>query len=104
MRIYIASPLYSSGNINDNLKFVYDVADQLILKGHIPYVAHLNHYWNIHSPHSEDYWLELDFKWIDVCDCVLRLGGYSVGAIKEVQYAVSKGIPVYFDIEALQQQ
>ena len=101
MRVYIASPLYSSGNVKDNLYQVMFTGEKLIQQGHIPYIAHFNHYWHDQFPHPESYWLELDFKWIDVCDCILRLPGISKGADLEVEYANKIGIPVYYSIDEL---
>lgn len=101
MRVYIASPLYSSGDINDNLFKAMTIGEILIKRGFIPYIAHFNHYWHQIYPHDENYWLSLDFKWLDVCDCVLRLPGESKGADKEVDYAKSIGKPVYYNLEDL---
>ena len=52
-------------------------------------------------PQPYDVWIELDLAWVEVCDCVLRLGGYSIGADSEVRHALRLGIPVYNSIDEL---
>jgi len=50
-------------------------------------------------PNTYDKWMEWDFAWIDVCDCLLRLPGESRGADLEVEHAKLRGIPVFYSID-----
>jgi hypothetical protein len=97
MRIYIAGP-YTKGDVAQNVKNAIDVADELLAKGHIPYVPHLTHFWHFVSPKPWDVWLKIDAEYLVLCDAVLRIPGESVGADKEVQLAKEKGMTIYFDI------
>ena len=45
----------------------------------------------------------MDFAWIRVCNCVLRLKGESKGADAEVKYALESGIKVFYSIEEIQE-
>lgn len=45
--------------------------------------------------------MEVDYEWINVCDCILRLPGKSTGADLEVAHASMKGIPVFYSLEEL---
>ncbi|GAG05287.1 unnamed protein product, partial [marine sediment metagenome] len=40
-------------------------------------------------------------RWLEVCDCVLRLPGESAGADLEVERAKELGIPVYLTPEQI---
>jgi len=100
IRIYLAGP-YSVGNKEANVVTALVYAETLIKKGFIPYVPHLSHYWDLEYPHDVKFWLEYDEHWLAVCDCVLRIPGESVGADREMKFAIDRGIPVYLDIESL---
>jgi hypothetical protein len=39
--------------------------------------------------------MQNDIAWVRVCDCVLRLPGFSAGAEREVLAAMQAGIPVF---------
>ena len=98
-RVYIAGPYTSNPCANTHR--VIKVADQLLEKGFIPFVPHLNLFWDCISPKPEKVWLEYDWKWLEVCDCVLRLDGKSPGADNEIKIADRLNIPVYYKIEDL---
>jgi len=98
MKIYVASP-YTIGDVAQNVRRVLLVADQLMNKGHSPYVPHLSHFQHLVCPRPYQDWLDLDFEWLKVCDCVLRLEGESKGADQEVELAKSLGIKVIYNIE-----
>ena len=101
MIIYIAAP-YTSGRITENIKQVCDIGDILLARGHIPYIPHINHLWDLISPKSYKTWMRIDLEILSRCDAVLRIGGKSVGANKEVRYAEKLNIPVYYSIEELE--
>lgn len=96
--IYIACP-YTHGDQAFNVKTCTDMADLLAGHGFTPFVPLLYHFWHMISPHHYKFWTELDLRWVEKCDAVLRLSGHSPGADAEVFHAQSKGIPVFFSIE-----
>ena len=100
MKIYLSAP-YTNGDVAKNVNRVLKVADELLELGFDVYIPHLTHFWHIVSPKPYETWLKLDLAFLTDCDYVLRLDGKSDGADKEVAYALSLGIPVYYSIEEL---
>ena len=100
-KVYIAGPMYSSGNMDDNIRMALDAATSLRRAGFLPFIPHLYFFWNLISPKSRAYWMSLDLDWVNDCDYVLRLPGQSSGAGDEVEFAMNHGIEVYEDIDKL---
>ncbi len=100
MRIFISGP-YTSPDPCINTRNAVLAGEELIKKGHIPFIPHLNHLWHLISPHVIDFWYEFDLRWLEVCDAIVRLPGESYGADKEVEFAISNGIRVIYDIDEL---
>lgn len=101
MRVYIAGP-YTKGDVAINVRDAILMAEELIKRGHVPFIPHLSHFWHLVAPHGIDFWYDYDNNFLDHwADCVLRLPGESVGADKEVFRAGTLGLPVYYDIEDL---
>ena len=98
MRIYVAGP-YSKGDQIINTRNAILAGEEIIRKGHIPYVPHLSQLWHTVSPHEPKFWYDLDIEWLRLCHAVLRLPGDSVGADAEVAEAKRLGLPVYLAIE-----
>lgn len=96
--IYLASP-YSLGDQALNVRRQIEVADKLLEMGHIPFIPCLSHLWHLISPKSYDEWLRIGIEYLTYCDALLRLTGESAGADKEVLYAITHNIQVYFDIK-----
>jgi len=99
-KVYIASP-YTLGDVAVNVKFQMDTFDELVDLGFAPFVPLYSHFQHMMHPRPYEDWVRLDFEWINVCDCLLRLGGESKGADTEVEYAKKLGIPVYYSIKEL---
>jgi len=101
IKVYIASP-YTKGDIAVNVKRQLDAADKLIELGYAPFAPLYSHFQHMAHPRPYNDWLRLDFEWITVCDCLLRLNGESDGADQEVALAAKLGIPVVYSINELQ--
>ena len=43
----------------------------------------------------------MDLEWLEVCDCLVRIAGESIGADREVEYMRQLGKPVFYTIEEL---
>ncbi len=97
LRVYIASP-YTIGNKRDNVNRQIDVAEQLANHGILPFWPLSSHYWHCRHPHDYEFWMQLDFEEIRRSDAVLRLGGKSAGADREIEFAASIGLPVFFSV------
>ena len=98
--VYIASP-YTKGDVAANVTQSILFADQLRKFGFLPYCPLWTHFWHFLSPHPYRYWTEMDLEWLEVCDCLVRLPGESIGADREVEYMKQLGKPVFYCIEAL---
>lgn len=100
--VYIASPYTKpEGKQEENTLESFRIASELIDLGFTPYAPLWSHYLDIHHPKDYKTWLDLDFEWLEKCDCVLRLPGESSGADQEVKLAEKLGIPVFYDVEEL---
>lgn len=96
--IYVAGP-YTKGDTILNIREGIRVADELVSLGYIPFIPHLSFAWHLVSPREYDFWVEQDNAWLLKCDAVLRIPGESIGADKEVELAMSIGLPVYDGME-----
>jgi hypothetical protein len=67
----------------------------------VPFVPHLNHFWDFFYPFPTEAWVEWDMEWLRQCDALLRLPGLSFHSEKEVQEMLRLGRPVYYDIEGM---
>jgi nucleoside 2-deoxyribosyltransferase len=94
-RVYIASP-YLRGDKKENVMRQINAFHVLVNNGYLPFAPLLGHYIDEHYPMSWKEWLAFDLKWLEVCDCVLRLSGESDGADAEEAYARDLGKPVYY--------
>jgi hypothetical protein len=111
MKVYIALPYgrrrgNSVSECEANVKIAIEVARQLILRGHIPFIPHLYHYvhtdWDL-TPH-EDEWLKICKAWIPFCDALLRPPGDSWGADREVEEAIIHNVAVFYSLEEIPKQ
>lgn len=100
MSVYVAGP-YRLGHRAANVRTAIAAGDAPLRRGHWPYVPHLHHAWDALHPHVERTWLELDLRWFEVSNAVLRLPGRSDGADRDGANAARPGIPVFTSIDAL---
>ena len=98
--VYIASP-YTVGDVAANVKLQMDTADDLMNYGFAPFVPLYSHFQHMVHPRPYQHWIQIDLVWVRRCDCLLRVGGESVGADGEVEEALKHGIPVYYDLKDL---
>jgi hypothetical protein len=94
---YVAGP-YTQGDTALNVRAALRAADELFALGVAPYVPHLTHFWHLVSPHAYEAWLALDLEWLEACDFLVRLPGFSPGADREVRRAVGLGLPVFHGV------
>ena len=101
-RVYISGPI-TKGDRNHNYFQSVDVQRKLMLAGFAPLnpmaTMTLPFAWEPDFPWQ--LWLDCDFPWIEVCEAVLRIPGYSVGADAELAFAQERGIPVFYAMEDL---
>lgn len=100
IKVYIASP-YTLGDVAVNVKVQLDAVDELMNLGFAPYAPLYSHFQHMAHPRPYTDWVEIDFVWVEVCDCLLRLPGESKGADDEVKLALELGKPVFYTIKDL---
>jgi len=97
-RVYVAGP-YTHGDVDANVAAAMAAADALIRAGFSPYVPHLWHFQHVAHPQPYAVWTAVDLVWLEGCQALLRLPGYSPGADMEVVAASKMGIPVFDSLE-----
>lgn len=100
IKVYIAAP-YSKGDIAINVRNAIQAGEKISTYGMIPYIPHLTHFWHLFHSHPAGYWYQYDFHWLDVCDCLLRIPGESIGADAEMKRMIENHRMVFLDIESL---
>ena len=100
MKIFIAGP-YTNPDPVVNTRNAILAAEQVVARGHTPFIPHLTMFWHLLAPHDLEWWYDYDMVWLRFCNGVLRLPGDSKGADREVEYANSIGIPVYLNVDEL---
>ncbi len=107
--IYIAGPI-SKGPLDHNIRQANEAMIALMKAGFAPFNPMLSCF--LGYPESKEPevmpcgtthedWMGMDLPWVGVSNALLRLPGVSGGADKEVQHALSLGIPVYYSIDSL---
>lgn len=95
--VYVAGP-YTSPDPVLNTHLMIEIADRLVEGGVVtPVVPHLTLLWHLVKPRELGFWYEYDLAIVAKCDAVFRVTGPSTGADKEVVFAQSRGIPVFYD-------
>jgi hypothetical protein len=100
-KVYVAAP-YTIGDVGINVRWAIEAGDALLMRGFIPFIPHLSHFWHLLTPHDYETWLAFDLEWLSTCDAVFRVAGESAGADREVEKAKRYGILVFTSLEALQ--
>lgn len=98
-RVYVAGP-YTHGDVAVNVREAWLAGHAIHQAGHLAFVPHLYHFAHFLTPQSYVEWCALDLKWLQACDCVVRLPGYSPGSDREVEAAKVLGMPVYYTLAA----
>lgn len=62
----------------------------------VPFLPQLSVIQEMVDPLPYEEWLAYDFEVIERCDALFRLPGESPGADREVEFATSLGLPVFF--------
>ena len=99
LRIYIAGP-YSLGDVALNVRQAVLAGLEILQAGHVPFIPHLYHFAHYLCPQEYAVWCALDLQWLKACHAVLRLPGDSPGADREVEFAMTLGLPIYYGLEA----
>src|SRR2546422_7046687 len=103
--VYVAGPLSAPtpDGVMSHVRRAMTVGAQLINAGLRPFIPHLCVWLDQKHPRAYEDWLKYDLDWIERCDALLRIAP-SPGTDREVTHALSKGIPVYTDVDTLLQE
>lgn len=102
-KIYIASP-YTKGDVAQNIKKQMDATEELYKLGFAVYSPIVStHFQHMVYPRDYNFWMSVDYEWVEACDALLRLPGDSDGADMEMEHAERKGIPVFRHIVDLEE-
>ena len=97
--IFISGP-YTKGDVAINVQQNILAGNAVAMKGHIPFIPLLSHFWHMIEPHEYEFWMEQDRQWLRKCDGILRMPGESKGADKEVSFARTMlSMPVYYSLK-----
>lgn len=99
--VYVAGP-YSHGNVNRNVQKACHAGDIIYEKGGLPFVPHLAHMWDMMSPQPYEHWMDMDYNYLELCDAIFILPGYSPGAESEYRRAQELNLPIFHDYETLE--
>ena len=95
-KIYIAGPMYSSGDMDDNIRKALSAAHIIKEGGGIPIIPHLYFFWNLMELHPRQFWLDLDEDWVkQEANALYRIDGASEGGDLEEGWAAEVEIPVF---------
>lgn len=100
IRVYLAGP-YSVGDKDENTRRAIDVADALMNSGFAVFNPLLMHFHDKVHPRDYESYMEHDLEWMAMCDCVLRIPGFSLGSDRECAYAAELMRPVFYSIDEL---
>lgn len=93
--IFVSAP-FTIGDTSQNIRRACFAGDEILRKGHIPFIPHLFHFWDLISPKSWEKWMEIDLAILERCDALLRLYGQSEGADIEITRAKELGLTIYY--------
>lgn len=98
LKIYVAGP-YAHPDPVVNTRNAILAGEEIVKKGHIPFIPHLSMLWHTVVPHEADFWYEYDLQWLPDCHALLRLPGHSLGADREVREADRLGLHIYWSTD-----
>lgn len=96
--IYVAHPMGKADVIDANCEMAIAFADRVYAAGAVPSIPALTRAWHAKFPKPYEEWMALDFAIIEHCDALVRCPGESPGADREVEFALSRGMPVLYSI------
>ena len=100
IKVYIASP-YTIGNTAVNVRVQIDAVNKLMNYKFAPFSPLYSYFQHMIHPRPWEDWMEVDFVWVEACDCILRLPGESSGADQEVKLAKKLNKPIFYSIDEL---
>lgn len=94
--IYVAGP-YTNPDPIENVHRAIDMAELIEEMRATPFIPHLSMLWHLVRPAAIDIWYERDLEVLEHCHALFRFAGASTGADREVEYAATLPIPVFYE-------
>lgn len=98
--VYVAG--YFSANPMHGTANAVNAFDRLVSLGWLPLVPHASIIVDMLSPHTSEFWYELDLGLLKRCDamfvCDDPLTAESSGVAREIRFAKQHGIPVFTEL------
>lgn len=95
MIVFVSGP-YAKPDPVVNTRNAILAGEDILARGHIPFIPHLNHLWHLVAPHDEDFWYDYDMVFLAKCDAILQLPGESKGADREMEVAKKLGLAIFY--------
>lgn len=111
LRIYVAGPYTpKEGTLHDAARIAFQntkkamlIGNELIYKGHYPYVPHLSHFMQQDMDRDiGDKWYDIDNVWLDRCEALYYISP-SWGADKELERAKKQGLQIFYHLDEVKQ-
>lgn len=107
LKIYVAGK-YSANTEQerlDNTNKAIDMGVKLAQKGHIPFIPHLTHYFDMRAVEQGvsfdwDWYMDYDNVWLHDCDALFCLS-ISKGVDIELSVARDMNIPIYYSLDEI---
>lgn len=98
--VYVAGPL--SNHPMHNTHEALTICSVLIESGVvIPFSPHVTVLWDMIVPMHYERWMEYDLDVLSHMNAILRWGGESPGADREIEHSKTLGIPQFYEVEPL---
>lgn len=94
IRVYISGPI-SIGNKFRNCMTAMEIGDKILEMGMVPFIPHLNQFYNAISPKTTEQWMSWDLAWLLCCDALFKIQGESVGSDLDEKFAKENNILIY---------
>lgn len=101
-RVYTAGPYTGDGSWEDkteNTERAIEEFHRMLDLDLNPFCPHLFHYAEQQEERHYKEWLDLDMRWLEQCDSLVRLDGESPGSDQEVEYCRENDIPYFLGTE-----
>lgn len=100
-RVFISGPLGAPEHWTENKRLACEAASRVMDAGFNPFVPHLSVAWLevVSRRWTYERWMAWCLDYLKVCDELIRIPGDSPGADREVSFAWSNEIPVFFGVD-----
>jgi hypothetical protein len=92
--IFVAGPYTGGDGPEANVRAAIDIGQIVAKAGGVPFIPHLYHAWDAVHPADYEVWMDRCFTMVGKCNGLIRFGGESPGADRELRLAEMLGLHV----------